>query len=102
PAGPTDSATAFRALVLAATAERLEGGRTALVSCPPGVHPPLVWHVHLAASAVLAIPDGRTIPLAPPPPSRAWTLSSGRSVQVADGGSERTIAHQTATVQVAG
>src|SRR5206468_250934 len=90
------------ALVLSITADRLPTGGRALVVCPPGERLPMVWHLHLAAEAVLAVPDGRTIPFAPPPSTHDWTLPSGRGVHLADGGAERRITHDAVSIQVTG
>jgi hypothetical protein len=104
-AAPVDTGTPGRALqaqLLVVTAERLPAGGQALVISPPGEQPPLVWHIHLGVGVVLAVPDGRTIPILAPPDSREWRLPSGRVVRIADGGREHQISHDTVTVQVTG
>jgi hypothetical protein len=102
PTDPADAASTIRALVLQSTAERMPAGWSALLVCPPDGRLPAIWHVHLAPKVVLAIPDGRTIPIPPPSPARAWTLPGGRVVTLAEGGTEPAITHETVTVQVAG
>jgi hypothetical protein len=89
-------------LVLTLTADRLSAEGRALVNCPPGERLPCVWHVHLSAVPVLAIPDGRTISLDLPPPSHDWKLPSGRRVHVADGRAEPRITHDAVSVHVTG
>jgi hypothetical protein len=102
---PTDPAGAtgtIRSLLLQITAERIPVGWTALLVCPPDRTLPAAWHVHLASTVVLAIPDGRTMPIPMPRPVRRWSLPGGRTVSVAEGGAERPITHESVSVQVSG
>jgi hypothetical protein len=100
--GASRTAHDLQARLLAVSAERVPVGCLALLICPPGGRFPMVWHVHLGAAAVLAVPDGRTIPLTPPPFTRDWQLPGGRVVRIADGGGEQQIGSDAVTVQVTG
>ncbi len=93
---------AVQALVLTVTADHLAPASRALVVCPPGERLPMVWHVHLAAVAALSVPDGRTIPLTPPPSTHDWKLPTGRRVRLAEGRAEHQVTHDAVTVQVTG
>ena len=101
PGDPISGAT-VRAAILRAAAERMPGGSTILIVCPPRHRLPAAWHVHLSPIVTVALEDGRQITVAPPEPSIGWRLVNGRVVDVAEGEPDRSPHASEDTVHVVG
>jgi hypothetical protein len=72
------------------------------VLCPPPHAAMMTWHVHLAPQVAVDVPDGRSVPVNPPPPSHEWQLPGGRRVGVGNGDPEPAPVTDASAVRVTG